>query len=219
MYRRDYLVRLIEDMTKLIAHVLKLKQERKHAEALLKVEDLLRQQFRLNSRLMGSLSASDIEKLFRHHGHLEADNLQCAARMLEEEADLLMDMNREEEAVLHYAKVLELYLTAGLHGADRDLLRLPERIANLRDKLHSYAMPASAERLYLTYTEQEGDYAEAENTLYRLLGRHAIEPDEARRFYERLLQREPDELERGGLPLAEVYEGMEEINRQYADSV
>ncbi|MEK3733469.1 MULTISPECIES: DUF6483 family protein [unclassified Paenibacillus] len=219
MYRRDYLVRLVEDMTKLIAHVFRLKQERKHTEALQKVEDLLRRQFRLNSKLLGSLSASDIEKLFHNQGFLDADSLQSAARMLEEEADILMDMGREEEAVLHLTKVLELYLTAILHGADRKLLGLPQRIADVRDKLRAYAMPVSVERLYFTYTEQEGDFAEAENTLYRLLDQNGMAPDEARQFYQRLLQLEPEELERGGLPLDEVYEGMAELDRQYADSI
>ena len=88
MLRRDYLMRMVEDMTQMIAKVFALKQERKHTEALWELDDMLRRQFRLNSKLLRSLSASDIEQLFYNHGYLEADRLQGAARLLEEEAEI-----------------------------------------------------------------------------------------------------------------------------------
>lgn len=215
MFRRDYLVRLIEDMSQMIAKVFSLKQERKHTEALWELDELFKRQFRLNSQLLRSLSASDIEQLFRNHGYLEADKLQSAARLLEEEASILLELEREEEAVMLYTKVFQLYLKAALQGADLRLLDLPERIHTVRERLRAYALPETAMRDYYAYTEQQGMYAEAENILYQLLDHRAIEYDEALQFYHRLQLKQPEDLTNGGLPLEEVHEGMDELSRRF----
>ena len=215
MFRRDYLVRLIEDMTQLIAKVFDLKQERKHTEALWELDDLLQRQFRLNSKLLRSLSASDIEQLFHNHGYLEADRLQSAARLLEEEAEIVQDMGREDEAVLLYTKVLQLYLKSALNGADPELFDLPGRIRSVKERLRAYELPARLVRDDMAYAEQEGRYAEAENLLYQLLQSGGIDADEAMGFYHRLLLKPAEELERGQLPIAEIHEGMEELSRRF----
>lgn len=215
MFRRDYLVRLIEDMTQMIAKVFSLKQERKHTEALWELDELFKRQFRLNSGLLRSLSAADIEQLFRNHGYLEADKLQSAARLMEEEASLLLELELEEEAVMLYAKVFQLYLKSALQGADPKLIGLTERIDLVKERLRAYAWPETAMRDYYAYTEQQGMFAEAENTLYQLLDSGKIEYDEAVGFYQRLQQKRPEDLEKGGLPLEEVKEGMDELHRRF----
>jgi hypothetical protein len=58
-------------------------------------------------------------------------------------------------------------------------------------------------------------FAEAENTLYQLLDSGKIEYDEAVGFYQRLQQKRPEDLEKGGLPLEEVKEGMDELHRRF----
>ncbi|MGG3506049.1 DUF6483 family protein [Paenibacillus lautus] len=215
MFRRDYLVRLIEDMTQMIAKVFSLKQERKHTEALWELDELFKRQFRLNSDLLRSLSAADIEQLFRSHGYLEADKLQSAVRLMEEEASLLLDLEREEEAVMLYTKVFQLYLKSALQGADLKLIGLTERIGMVRERLRSYALPETSMRDYYAYTEQQGMYAEAENTLYQLLDNGKMEYSEAVQFYQRLQLKLPEDLAKGGLPLEEVHEGMDELNRRF----
>lgn len=214
MFRRDYLVRLIEDMTQMIAKVFSLKQERKHTEALWELDELFKRQFRLNSELLRSLSAADIEQLFRNHGYLEADKLQTATRLLEEEASLLLELEREEEAIMLYIKVFQLYLKSALQGADMKLIGLEERIGMVKEQLKAYALPETTQRDYYAYAEQQGMYAEAENMLYQLLDNGYMEYDEATSFYERLLLKLPEDLARGGLPLEEAHEGIDELNRR-----
>lgn len=90
MFRRDYIVRMIEDMTAMIAKVLTLKQERKTTEALWEIDELLNRHFPLNSRLLNSLSVEDVIDMFRFGGVVESDKLQAVAKLLkEEEASML----------------------------------------------------------------------------------------------------------------------------------
>ena len=88
MFRRDYIVRMIEDMTAMVAKVLTLKQERKTTEALWEVDELLSRHFRLNSRLLNSLSVEDVIDMFRFGGVMESDKLQGVAKLLKEESNI-----------------------------------------------------------------------------------------------------------------------------------
>ncbi|MNJ03920.1 hypothetical protein D3C73_1644490 [compost metagenome] len=56
----------------------------------------------------------------------------------------------------------------------------------------------------------------AENALFRLLKYGGATKEEGIAFYERLLSLDPHQLERGGLPLEEVKEGLDEVQRDYA---
>ena len=76
---------------------------------------------------------------------------------MEEEASLPLELEREEEAVMLYTKVFQLYLKSALQGADLKLIGLTERIGMVRERLRSYAWPETAMRDYYAYTEQRGD--------------------------------------------------------------
>ncbi|WP_054956873.1 DUF6483 family protein [Paenibacillus dakarensis] len=216
MYRKDYLLRLVEEMTQVISKVFGLKQEKKHVEALWEIDEMLSRQFRLNSKLLNSLSPDDIVQLFRSGEMVEADKLQSAARLLEEEAELDSEMEKLEEGKALFIKVLHLYLAAALHDADLRLYNLPQRIDSLLERVHAYGLPNTTERLLFKYAEQEGRYAAAEDSLYRLLSRGAADVREGKLFYERLLTLNSETLKQGGLPLSEVEEGLRELNTRFS---
>jgi len=210
MFRRDYIVRMIEDMTQMIAKVLTLKQERKTTEALWEIDELLNRHFRLNSRLLNSLSVEDIIDMFRMGGGIEVDKLQGVARMLQEEAGIYREKNDEYAAISRLMKALHLYLYADHHGADRKLLRLAEETDLILAEIAAYRLPLKTERLLLPYLESTGKYGKAEDCLYRMIDQGediALEGDE---LYRRLLLKNPEELERGNLPLEEVKQGQTE---------
>lgn len=216
MYRKDYLLRLVEEMTQVISKVFGLKHQKKHTEALWEIDEMLSRQFRLNSKLLNSLSAEGIVQLFRSGEIVEADKLQSAARLLEEEAEIYLDMDKPEEGNTLLEKVLHLYLSASIFGGDPKLFELPKRILSLQERIRPYGLTDETERLLFTYTEQRGDYAAAEDSLYRLLGHEAVEYREGELFYQRLLALNPELLEKGRLPLAEVEAGLLELKQRYS---
>ncbi|WP_151737433.1 DUF6483 family protein [Paenibacillus tengchongensis] len=213
MFRRDYIVRMIEDMTAMVAKVLTLKQERKTTEALWEVDELLNRHFRLNSRLLNSLSVEDIIDMFRLGGVVESDKLQGVARLLKEEADIYRTAGSTDEALFREMRSLHLYLYADLQGADRELLELTAAVDELLGEVEGYRLPAKTERLLMPYMESLGRYAKAEDSLYRLWEQGEAVADEGRELYARLLAQPPEALEHGALPLEEVRQGQEEWNR------
>ncbi|WP_018753923.1 DUF6483 family protein [Paenibacillus sanguinis] len=215
MLRRDYLVRMIEEMTEVLGKVFMLRQNKKLTEALWSLDELYKRQFRLNARLLDTLSAKDIVKLFHSGGELEADKLQSLARLLKEEGDICLAMQEEEEAGARWMKALHLYLATGLHGADRSLWNWPDAVSELQALLKSYRLPPETELLLMKLEESEGRYDQAENALYRLLAEESISKEEADAFYQRLLTLSPEQLEEGGLPLEEVREGLLELEKRF----
>lgn len=214
MFRKDYILQMVEDMVEMVGKVFGLKQQKKYAEALWEIDDLLSKNFRLNSKLLNSLSVEDMIDMFRLGGAIEADKLQSIARLLEEEGGVYLDMGRGDEGLTRLMKSLHLYLYADLHGADHSMLKLPERVADLREQLKGYRLPAKTDKLLLGYAEEQGHFDEAENALFRLLDQHEMTEEEGLTFYQRLLMRSDDQLKAGGLPRAEVEEGVEELQRK-----
>ena len=214
MFRKDYLLQMVEDMVEMVGKVFGLKQQKKYTEALWEIDDLLSKNFRLNSKLLNSLSVEDIIEMFRLGGGIEADKLQTIARLLQEEAGVYLDMEQKDEGLIRLMKSLHLYLYADLHRADHTMLKLPERVAELKEGIKGYRIPAKTDQLLLRYEEERGRYDEAENALYRLLDQQEITEEEGLAFYQRLLTKSDEELEAGGLPREEVQEGSEELQRK-----
>lgn len=214
MFRKDYLLQMVEDMVEMVGKVFGLKQQKKYAEALWEVDDLLSKNFRLNSKLLNSLSTEDMIEMFRLGGAIEADKLQGIARLLQEEGDIYLDMQQKDEGLTRLMKSLHLYLIADLHGADHTMLKLPERVEELKVQTRGYRLPAKTDKLLLGYEEEQGRYDEAENALYRLLDQHEITEEEGLSFYQRLMERSDAELSAGGLPRAEVEEGADGLRRK-----
>jgi hypothetical protein len=204
---------MIEDMTAMVAKVLTLKQDKKTTEALWEVDELLIRHFRLNSRLLNSLSVEDIIDMFRLGGVLESDKLQGVARLLKEEGGIYTAKDDREQALFRYMRSLHLFMYADLHGADREMLNMTEEIKGLLDEVEPYRLPAKTERLLMAYMESLGHYAKAEDSLYRLREQGEDVAAEGAELYGRLLLLTPEALAQGGLPLDEVEQGQKEWSK------
>ena len=227
MFRKDYLLRMMEEMTEAIGKAFTLRQQRKHTEALSELDELMRRQFGMNLNLLNSLPAEDVIEMFRFRGVIEVDNLQQAARLIEEEAYIYHEkarvegiddeekMDAEDAALVRLMRALHFYLYALNHGANRELLQLPERVDGILEQIQEYELPARTEKQLALYREQQGRYDVAENGWYRLLHLGAEYPvqyeEDAKAFYQRLTELADEQLERGGLPRDEVKEGLAQI--------
>ncbi|WP_427182294.1 DUF6483 family protein [Paenibacillus sp. TC-CSREp1] len=227
MFRKDYLLRMMEEMTEAIGKAFTLRQQRKHTEALSELDELMRRQFGMNLSLLNSLPAEDVIEMFRFRGVIEVDNLQQAARLIEEEAYIYQEkarvegiddqekMEAEDAALVRLMRALHFYLYAMNHGANRELLQVPDRIEEVIAQIQGYELPARTEKQLALYREQQARYDAAENSWYRLLHLGAEYPvqyvADARAFYERLTKLTDEQLEQGGLPRDEVEEGLTQL--------
>ncbi len=208
MFRKDYLMGMIEDMTSMIAKAFGLKEQKKYTEALWELDDLMRKNFRLNSELVNRMPTNEIIEMFRVGSTVEVDQLQGLARMLRAESDIYEASEKPEDAVVRRIKALHLFLYSAVNGADRSLLNYPEHVDELLDQLEEYVLPAAVEKLMVEYEEQEGYYDNAADALQRLNELDATEGmATGAAFYDRLHLKTDEQLEAGGITRADVEEG------------
>ncbi len=208
MFRKDYLMGMIEDMTSMIAKAFGLKEQKKYTEALWELDDLMRKNFRLNSELVNRMPTNEIIEMFRVGSTVEVDQLQGLARMLRAESDIYEASEKPEDAVVRRIKALHLFLYSAVNGADRSLLNYPEHVDELLDQLEEYVLPAAVEKLMVEYEEQEGYYDNAADALQRLNELDATEGmATGAAFYGRLHLKTDEQLEAGGITRADVEEG------------
>ncbi|MFS0727094.1 DUF6483 family protein [Paenibacillus sp. 1P07SE] len=214
MFQRDYFMRMIEQMTQSIGQVMGLRDRKEHLQALAIVDELLDREFRLNSRLIDSLTDKELIGMLTRAGVVDHGSLQGIALLLREKGEIYGEQGEPEASYAALLKSLHLFVRGALEDDEPVTAEPRKEIARLRKLLDEYELPAQTKRLLLDWHEQENRLDEAENLLHELLEDGQLPLQEAERFYHRLLEKSPEQLASGGLPLEEVREAYDELQRQ-----
>ncbi len=216
MFQRDYIMRMIEQISQMAGTLIGLKQSKQPQQALLHIDELLRRLTGLTSRLLNGLSDSSLLDLLRQGPEGGAGKVVLVAKLLKEEGDFEQMLHGVPHGYSRYCKSLYLYLkaTEEMDAADRELLRVDEDIAELLRLLHPYELPSAIRAELWPYYSATGRYADAENELFRLLdegyGGNAL-LGAAISAYARLVGLDDEALQAGGLSLKEAQEALEQL--------
>ncbi len=221
MIRRDYILRMIEELRRVLEGIIALKQGRRWQE----VAGTLDQQF---NQLVGAgaseaVHLSEIDLLSRV---LQGDAIQCVREktfflitLFREAGDLAAGQDRPDEARSYYLKGLELLLAA-LAGTDPS--DCPDFVPSVDAFVAALADSPPAARtlaLLMHHYERTGEFSKAEDALYGLLDLEECPPgmvEFAAAFYERLGRQSDEALVSGNLPRAELEAGLRELRTQQA---
>jgi len=223
MFQRDYMMRMIQQMTEALAQVMGMRQRKEHQEALKLIDDLLDRKLRLKSSLVHALSEEDMIRLLTTNGVADTVSLQAIARLLKEEGDILTEQGEETVGHARRVKSLTLNLRLALMGAEPAIADPDEEAEHLVRLLAAYELPVGVKRLLAFWHEERGRYDQAENWLHEWLEDVEGAPEQytdgvveeaveqAAAFYRRLLALPDDRLTAGGLPRHEVESGLADI--------
>ncbi|CAM3370643.1 DUF6483 family protein [Marinicrinis lubricantis] len=213
MFQRDYILRLIEQMSQFIGTVVfKLKQERKFEEALDEMDGMLHRLSLPNGKVLRTISVEDVLQMLEKDGQTETEKIGAIASILKEQADIFDRMGNEEGAWAASVKSLHYHLV--WHRLAGRLDPYPD-INSLYRTLSEYVLPSRITEEMALYYERIGRYELSENLWYELCKKN--DPDalnKAKQFYERLLCLDDALLESANLPRAEVEEGLEDIHER-----
>ncbi len=210
MSRQDYLMRMIPQLSGVLARVAELRAGGKPDEALDEIGDAYGRFAGLNPSLVHVLGDEDLVALLRARGGLDPQRTYALAELLREEAEIYAEGGRLDEALPRDRKALRLYLEVLPELEDApsppDLAGLDAVVA----RLAASDIPRAAQALLLRHYEVAGRYDQAEDLLFDLLDADdAPETAElARAFYARLLALPDAALRAGNLPREEVEEGL-----------
>lgn len=210
MYRRDYLMRMIEQFTVSMGQVMFQRQNRRFAEAMELLTQAMKQLLGLNSKMVRALSVKDIITLLSTNGHFDTGKGLLLSDMLVAEGDVLSDAEQEEEASACLVKALELLLNIRrMEDGEQGMTDADERIAAVLPKVQNIRMTPFMMEVLIEYHDAAGQLSKAEDMLFFMLdddpgNTTAIEQGIA--MVERWLKLSPEDIEKGNLSTEEIQE-------------
>jgi hypothetical protein len=219
MVERDYILRLIKQMTEALAIVFKLERGGDPQEALRVVDQTYQQLLGLDAATISSLPPDALLALIRSSGvgyqgdRAIAERLTVLANLLQAEGDIYDSLKQLDNSATRRLKALDIQL-AILTGEDPTSERAANSVAMLLERLDEYELPPRTKQLLWQHFEQMGDFARTENWMYEALEDEHAPPgivDDAIDFYQRLLAHDDADLILGNLPRAEIESGLEQL--------
>ncbi len=217
MFQRDYIMRNVEQLGPVLAAILKTKVagELEEAEVQIATAGMLFLGFDVD--LIRNLSEESVLELVRQRDEGDAGAYVVAAELLREQGDLLELTAGADAGHDSYVKSLSMYLE-GWHGNPVHRTEAySARITELYARLKPHTMSNEISSSLMRYFETTGEYAHAEDVLFRRVGggdddliEHGIG------FYTRLLSKPDRELVDGELPRDEVEEGLATLRKMIA---
>jgi len=216
LIRKDYILRLIDELVRVLARVFQLKDLKSFDEALQLLRRESERLLGLDGGMMEILTTEDIRKALR-----SPEAALVAGRILEEMALIYEQTGEHQRATATAVKALDLYV--GLMAYDPDAVDddYRARMNGLADAIAERDLPWDDRRTLIRCYESLGRYANAEDLLFELIhegfDRDRIIED-ASAFYRRLLSKSDEELRAGGLPRREVNDGMNTLEEMSNES-
>jgi hypothetical protein len=210
MIRRDFFMRMVQELMQTLQRIAFLKDRQQYELALDEIDRTLGRFWDLSPEQIESLSLEDWIRLCVAEEGSVGEKLIALGDLFFAQGELRSLRAKNESSQRSYVMALGLYLET-LRGSvvSMDLIEKVDRLIDLTRQ--GNRSPEVLQRL-LYYFETRGMFAQAEDVLFQWLETGDPEAKQAGvDFYERLLGKSDGELHRGDLPRAEVEQGRDEL--------
>ncbi|GAB6156720.1 hypothetical protein JCM17380_54740 [Desulfosporosinus burensis] len=208
MFQKDYIMRMIEQLSIAFAAIIGSKSKTQIEEYHLLVNEALYDLSGMSEDTLLKLSHQDLINIISGGKEINTEKCFALAEILMLKGDASKDdSDRGLELYLKSFNIfVEVTLNKRLNVQNRN--QIINEIINL---IKQYNIPKESSQLLFRYYEFTGQYDKAEDVLFKMIKiyNQAQITDEGFAFYERLKGKSLIELEEGNLPLDEVIEGLE----------
>ncbi|WP_368490019.1 DUF6483 family protein [Clostridium sp. BJN0013] len=218
MLKRSITDELIKKFEELLEQIIFNKKNENYTKAMNLIDDAFKYIFRLSIKFFNSFSTENLLEIIKSDGTINVDKYIMMAKLLKEEADILENQHKTEDAFYIYEKSLNLFLNAYLIKDDHcNLENYFSDIDPIIIKISPYKLSLDVENKLIEYYLKIGIYDKAENILYEMLQDSNFSEKclkNALKFYHNLLLKSEDELNRGNLPREEIIESLNSLNEK-----
>jgi len=220
MIRRDYFIRMVQELTQALTRMVFFRKAQNYPHAIQEFKRALSRFWNLTPEQIGNFSIEQwIEKCREEEGPM-GEKLVALADLFKEQGEIEGAAEQAEIGLRSSTIALGLYLEAVTSPDTIISVDLLGKIEELIERTSGSRLPAEVLRRLLSYYETRGMLDKAEDVLFDWLDtRDPAAPKAGLSFYTRLETRTDQELERCGLPRAEVEEGREEVRRMTNDQI
>lgn len=219
MFQRDYILRMIEQLSHVMARFLMLKTMEERQEALLQLEEFYGRLMLPPIRLLLRMPDKELLFLISVNGELDLDKAVGLGLLLKEEGRIHEALEHYYESSERFNKSLYLFLSAARLEADISGIDCDAIVEELRELLRTYHIPGPLLWMLVDHYEASGQYASAEDVLFEWLESESesreLQVEAGMHFYERILGKSDESLELGGLPRLEAEQGIRDMHRHF----
>lgn len=216
MIRQDYIMRMIEQLIRVLLKILFNKETGNYQEAINNIDNAFSNILGLDYNLINTLSVKDIMSLLRISKDDVRVSVNCIviAKLLKERTEIINLSNKENlNSVYTYQKSLGLYLEGILNNKNMDL-SLSDYFIDVKEivKIIADEIPQEIRFRLFKFYELLGEYDKAEDELFKL--KNLDDPNiegEAILFYRNLEKLNDVELKKGSLSKEEIAQGLSEF--------
>ncbi|MBD3289777.1 hypothetical protein GF337_13300 [candidate division KSB1 bacterium] len=220
MLHKDYIMRMIEQFSNVLAQIIFNRQIKKYDLAETEIQKAYKDLLGSDREFILSLSDDAILRLFKSSSETGYERCIFIAELMKEEAQIIESKDGSEAYAMDlYFKafrVLGQVIIESKYWRQEPYLNSLEFLVN---KISRAELPDSILIKLFQYYDIIDSYAEAENILFDLIDNNYPNIlEEGEQFYQRLLKLSDDALTAGNLPREEVNDGLKEIRIKSADN-
>ena len=211
---KDYIMKIIQQFTNAVARIMGLKAENKIEESQVVLTDTLKDFTGLNTEILEALPYEIL--LQRVSGQTNSEKSLILAELLYQQADIYEIKGELSRARNLYLKNANIMINVLLKGDNSVLEQNQDKVNELIEKIGLLNVPRESLLLLFQYYELTTEYAKAEDVLFELMDKTEANKDLVAKgiaFYERLLNKDQADLQKGNLPMDEVLEGLGNLKR------
>lgn len=221
MFKRDYFMRQIEQMTVVLHRILFNKEHIPLEDAQQQLDEASRHLLGLNIRSLQALSSKDILDLLSYHGSVDTAKALVLSDMFVGQGDLLQQHDQTDETYHAYLKsvdlLLHLSLSPEVEPTDEVNDEIKSRLNQNLERLQGWIIPEEIKRLLFAHYEKQGSYAKVEDVLFHYMEDHpdrSVILEQGVIFYEKLIDMEEELLQAGNFSKEEAFDGLRIVKQK-----
>ena len=212
MINRDYIMRMIEQLGRVVAKVLLLRESNQHLEAVDEIRKAGKLLLGLNAEAMDKLSDRELIMLWTVGGELDAGKCSLAAGLFKTEGEILEHRGDTAKASASFVKGLSLIVETICSLKEDIPSEIKGTFSSLLQQFDSDSLSLDMRKKAFRALVFIGNFAKAEDILFGIVHEDRTFVEEGKRFYGQLLKRTDKELNDGNLPRDEVVKSLAELD-------
>ena len=220
MIRRDYILKLIDQLVITLKKVQGLKDREDYEEALELIADKKEVYLKIDAEYFESMTTEELDTLLKNDTERSKEIWKFAADLLFEEATIYDILDKESKVFRAYHQAL-IILTHILKKYQEISIHLFEKLATTVEYLRDFRLPVTSYAKIIEYYTATHKLDKAEDILFQALQNH---PDKkivlwemGQQFYGALLEYEDKALKEGNLPRQEVEAGFSTFEKKIGE--
>lgn len=211
MIERDYIMRMISQLTQSLVRVLLHRHAHEFPLARKELESAYKSLLGLTPELLHQFSDLQLIEMFGNDEDIKATKSYILGSLMKEEGEILQSEGNADGSDQMFLRALSLLL-ASFNSAENEaepghLDKINQLLANL----YGAEFPVHVDEHLLKCHELTGKYDKAENVLFELVETDPSWIDKGLAFYQRALRLSDDQLAAGGLSRDEIHTGISDL--------